>query len=56
MVESMCGGEFSNKSVIEAWDFLGDVAEKSMQWEAIREPEVPTPIKGGIYLNIQVPE
>ena len=32
MVESMCGGEFNNKSVREAWDFLGDVAEKLMLW------------------------
>ena len=52
----MCGGEFSNKSTREAWDFLGDVAEKSMQWETIRAPEVPTPSKGGIYPNVQVLE
>ena len=56
MVETMCGGEFCNKNVREAWDFLGEVAEKSMQWEAIRTPEVPTPFKGGIYPIAQVPE
>ena len=45
----MCGGEFINKDVDSAWAFLEDVAEKSMQWEGTREPEKPTPTRGGLY-------
>ncbi|KAK1265662.1 hypothetical protein QJS04_geneDACA014972 [Acorus gramineus] len=49
MVESMCSGEFTNKNETEAWAFLEEVAEKSMQWETIREPEKLMPSKGGIH-------
>ena len=38
MVELMCGGELIDKTIEEAWVFLEDVAEKSMQWETLREP------------------
>ena len=46
MVESMCGGEFTRKTAEEAWAFLEDVTEKSMQWETLREPERHAPTQG----------
>ena len=46
LVESMCNGEFTSKTAEEAWDFLEDVAEKSMQWETMREPERHAPTRG----------
>jgi len=30
MVESMCQGGFLNKSEIEAWDFLEELAKKTL--------------------------
>ena len=36
MVESMCQGGFLSKSVTAAWEFLEDLAEKTMQWETAR--------------------
>ena len=56
MVESMCAGQLSNKNARDAWNFLGDVAEKSMQWETVRALEVPIPTKGGIFPNFQGPD
>ena len=46
MVQSMCGGDFKSKTTEEAWVFLGDVTEKSMECETLREPERPTPTRG----------
>ena len=45
----MCGGEFMNKDPQNAWEFLEDVANKSMQWETIGETQKPYPPRGGIY-------
>ena len=39
-------GEFTSKTAEEAWAFLEDVTEKSMQWETLREPERHTPTQG----------
>ncbi|XP_026447358.1 uncharacterized protein LOC113347887 isoform X2 [Papaver somniferum] len=39
MVESMCNGEFLDKTVNDTWSFLDDV-EKTRQWESIRETEI----------------
>ena len=33
----------------EAWQFLEDLAEKSLQWKTTREPEKSTPSRGGIH-------
>ncbi|PKA55602.1 hypothetical protein AXF42_Ash006804 [Apostasia shenzhenica] len=52
MVESICQGEFLAKNVDEAWDFLEELADKSLQWETTREqPSLASKIssKGGIY-------
>ena len=38
-----------NKEPIEAWQFLEDLAEKSLQWEIIRKPDKHTPSRGGVY-------
>ena len=38
-IETMCQGNFTNKSDGEAWAFLEDMAEKTMQWETIREDD-----------------
>ena len=48
MVESMCQGEFMSKRDNDAWQFLEDLADKSMQWETTRETERTNP-KGGIH-------
>ncbi|XP_026455641.1 uncharacterized protein LOC113356657 [Papaver somniferum] len=37
MVESMCNGEFIDKTVDDAWSFLAELAEQTHQWEPIRE-------------------
>ena len=38
-----------NKEPIEAWQFLEDLAEKSLQWKIIREPDKHTPSRGSVY-------
>ncbi|XP_026397051.1 uncharacterized protein LOC113291771 [Papaver somniferum] len=40
----MCNGLFVNKTVDASWDFLIEVAEKTQQWEPIREPRNTTPV------------
>lgn len=40
----MCNGAFIDKSSKEAWNFLFEVAEKTQQWESIREPSKTTPV------------
>ena len=45
----MCQGQFMNKEPIEAWQFLEDLAEKSLQWEITRESDRHTPSRGGVY-------
>ncbi|XP_026448954.1 uncharacterized protein LOC113349238 [Papaver somniferum] len=37
MIESLCGGNFPDKTAEEGYKFLHEVAEKSQEWEA-REP------------------
>ena len=49
MLESMCQGQFMNKEPIEAWQFLEDLAEKSLQWKITRKPDRHTPSRGGVY-------
>ncbi|XP_026410828.1 uncharacterized protein LOC113306058 [Papaver somniferum] len=43
-VESMCNGLFIDKSADESWTFLIEVAEKTQQWESIREPRKTAPV------------
>ncbi|XP_026396815.1 uncharacterized protein LOC113291504 [Papaver somniferum] len=43
-VESMCNGLFIDKSVDESWTFLIEIAEKTQQWESIREPRKTSPV------------
>ncbi|XP_026450650.1 uncharacterized protein LOC113350738 [Papaver somniferum] len=38
----MCNGLFIDKSVDESWTFLHEVAEKTQQWESVREPRKST--------------
>ena len=33
MVESMCQGGFLSKNPIATWEFLEDLAKKTMQWK-----------------------
>ncbi|XP_026417285.1 uncharacterized protein LOC113312765 [Papaver somniferum] len=40
----MCNGALIDKSANEAWTFLTEVAEKTQQWESIREPNKTTPV------------
>jgi len=37
MDESMCQGGFLNKSETEAWEFMEELAEKTLQWETTRD-------------------
>jgi len=37
MVEFMYQGSFLNKSEIEAWDFLEELDEKTLQWATARD-------------------
>ena len=49
MLESMCQGQFMYKEPSEAWQFLEDLAEKSLQWKMTRESERPIPSRGEMY-------
>ena len=37
MAESICQGSFLNKCETKAWDFLEELAEKTLQWETTRD-------------------
>ena len=37
MLEAMCQAGFLNKSETKAWDFLEELAEKTLQWETTRD-------------------
>ena len=37
MLESLCQGGFLSKNPTAAWEFLEDLAEKTMQWETTRD-------------------
>ena len=48
----MCHGGFLNKSETEAWDFLEELAEKTLQRETIRDEGIGVRInsqKGGVH-------
>ena len=50
MVESMCQGGFLSKSVTDAWEFLEDLAEKTMQWKTARDDSLGSKIiRGGLH-------
>jgi len=50
MVESMCQGGFLSKSATDAWEFLEDLAEKTMQWETARDDSLSSRIvRGGLH-------
>jgi len=53
MVESMCQGGVLNKSEIEAWDFLEELAKKTLQSETTRYESLGSRIntqKGGCHM------
>ena len=37
MIELMCQGDFLSKNPTTAWEFLEDLAEKTMQWKTARD-------------------
>ena len=50
MVESMCQGGFLSKSTTNAWEFLEDLAEKTMQWETAWDDSLSSRIaRGGLH-------
>jgi len=50
MVESMCQGGFLSKSVVAVWEFLEDLAEKTMQWKTARNDSLSSRIsRGGLH-------
>jgi len=40
----MCQGGFLNKSEIEEWEFLEELAEKTLQWETTRHESLASRI------------
>ena len=50
MVESKCQDGFFPKSVTAAWEFLEDLAEKTMQWKTARDDSLSSRIiRGGLH-------
>lgn len=51
MLESMCQGAFMKKNEEEAWEFLEEFSEKTMQWESTNESiyEKPTSSRNGVH-------
>jgi len=50
MVESMCQGGFLSKNSTAAWEFLEDLAEKTMQWETARDDSLSSMlVRGGLH-------
>ena len=48
----MCQGGFLSKSPTATWEFLEDLAEKTMQWETTRDDSLSSRIcsaKGGMH-------
>jgi len=51
MLESMCQGGFLSKSAHAAWEFLEDLAEKTMQWETVRDDSLSSRlVRGGMHV------
>ena len=42
LLESMCQGNFMGKSEEEAWGFLEEIAEKTVQWETTSDNATPS--------------
>ena len=53
MLESMCQGGFLSKSPIAAWEFLEDLAEKTMQWETTRDDSLSSSIARAKEVSMQ---
>ena len=54
----MCQGGFLCKSPSGAWEFLEDLAEKTMQWEIIRDDNLNSRYsgaKGGMHVMYDLP-
>ena len=54
LVETMCNGQFFDKTEEEAWDFLGVLAENTQQWNPSEFDRSSTsstqpPTQGGMY-------
>jgi len=50
MLKSMCQGVFLSKSAIVAWEFLEDLAEKTMQWETAKDDSLSSRlVRGGMH-------
>ena len=48
----MCQGGFLSKSATATWEFLEDLAEKTMQWETARDDSVSSKIAWGTLHSI----
>ena len=51
----MCQGGFLNKNETEAWDFLEELAEKTLQWETARDESLGARInsqKRGVHVMV----
>jgi len=44
MLESMCQGGFLSKIPIATWDFLEDLAKKTMQWQTTKDDSLSSRI------------
>jgi len=50
MVESMCQSGFLSKNPTFAWEFLKDLAEKTIQWETTRNDSLSSRFaRGGFH-------
>ena len=50
MVRSICQGDFLSKSAIAAWEFLEDLAKKTIKWETTRDDSLSsTFVRGGLH-------
>jgi len=51
MLESMCQGGYLSKSDTTAWEFLEDLAEKTMQWETTMDNSLSSRLaRGGMHV------
>ena len=51
MLESMCQGNFLSKSAIAAWEFLEDLAKKTIRWETTRDESLSSRlVKGSMHV------
>ena len=50
MLESICQGSFLSNSATATWEFLEDLAKKTMQWETTRDDSLSSRfVRGGLH-------